>query len=217
MVDKPGDKKDKKPEGKGIPDDASVAGELFTLIIVLALLGVVANRVMNYFSNLDAGDLGPANYFLDTIWPVWKVMAVFISLLAIVGIVYNLRKLGEINAKEEELYNPNTSEGGEATQQPKNQRWEKVQELAYSNSPSDWRLAIIEADVMLEDVLRQKGHIEDNLGDMLKATDKTDLLTLQDAWEAHKVRNDIAHLGANFELSDREAKRVVALFENVFK
>ena len=52
---------------------------------------------------------------------------------------------------------------------------------------------------------------------MLKSVDKNNFLTLDDAWEAHKVRNDIAHSGINFQLNERETKRVLALFEKVFK
>jgi hypothetical protein len=41
--------------------------------------------------------------------------------------------------------------------------------------------------------------------------------TLNQAWEAHKIRNAIAHQGADFLLSEREAKRVVSLYREVFQ
>ena len=52
---------------------------------------------------------------------------------------------------------------------------------------------------------------------MLKSADVNEFSTLNDAWDAHKVRNAVAHGGASFDLNERETKRVIALFEKVFK
>ena len=51
----------------------------------------------------------------------------------------------------------------------------------------------------------------------VKGVEKSDFTTIDDAWEAHKVRNLIAHEGLNFLLSDREAKRVIGLYRKCFK
>jgi hypothetical protein len=45
---------------------------------------------------------------------------------------------------------------------------------------------------------------------------KGDFKTLDAAWEAHKIRNAIAHEGSDFVLSQRESKRVIGLYEMVF-
>jgi hypothetical protein len=55
------------------------------------------------------------------------------------------------------------------------------------------------------------------VAEKLKSVDSSDMLTLDAAWEAHKVRNRIAHSGSDFELNEREAKRVIMLFESVFR
>ena len=61
------------------------------------------------------------------------------------------------------------------------------------------------------------GYRGESIGEQLKGVEKSDFTTIDDAWEAHKVRNLIAHEGANFLLSDREAKRVIGLYKNVFQ
>jgi len=71
--------------------------------------------------------------------------------------------------------------------------------------------------VMLEELLRTIGYNGESVGEMLKSVDKNEFLTIEDAWEAHKVRNAIAHSGGDFQLNERETKRVIALFEKVFK
>ena len=81
-------------------------------------------------------------------------------------------------------------------------RWEHIQSLLEGNTPSEWREAIIEADIMLDDVLAKRGYEGDGVGEKLKSANKESFGTLQNAWEAHKVRNLIAHQGSSFDLSE---------------
>ncbi len=78
-------------------------------------------------------------------------------------------------------------------------------------------MAIIEADLLLEDVITQMGYQGQSLGEKLKSIEQADFPMLQLAWEAHKVRNKIAHEGEKFILTQREARRVIDLFEVVLK
>ena len=97
-----------------------------------------------------------------------------------------------------------------------NDRWERIIQLVNSTAPSDWKIAIIEADMILEEMVAAMGYKGENLGEQLKTIERSDFETLDDAWEAHKVRNQIAH-EPGFELTQREAKIIVGLFENVFR
>jgi hypothetical protein len=100
---------------------------------------------------------------------------------------------------------------------PKNERWERVQTLIKSTSSSDWRQAIIEADIILDEMLTRMGHEGDSIGDKLKKIEESDFITLNKAWEAHKIRNHIAHRGGDFLFSKNEAERVVNLYRQVFE
>ena len=85
-----------------------------------------------------------------------------------------------------------------------------------SDSPNDWKLAIIEADIILDDVLKQQGYAGNSLGERLKSISPSQLESLQDAWEAHKVRNKIAHEGADFVLTKRLAQETITKYQRVF-
>ena len=43
------------------------------------------------------------------------------------------------------------------------------------------------------------------------------MTTLDSAWEAHKIRNKVAHRGTDFILTRREAKRVIGLYRNALQ
>ena len=99
----------------------------------------------------------------------------------------------------------------------KNERWERVEGLVSSENPGDWRVAIIEADVMLDELISAMGYEGVTLGEKLKRIEKSDMTTLDSAWEAHKIRNKVAHRGTDFILTRREAKRVIGLYRNALQ
>ena len=101
--------------------------------------------------------------------------------------------------------------------QYKHPRWASVLGHMSILNQSEWRVAILEADMMLAEMLERRGYAGTTIGDQLKSANPEKFKTLQDAWEAHKVRNQIAHEGSEFVLSEREAKRVIGLYERAFR
>ena len=217
---------EKKPTTTvGSSSNSKTVEQLAFLFAGLILLGILITALLNY---IESFGLGTASsiwdriiiYFFQHIWPIWKLVAAVVSALALVGIIHNAWKLRAINIEENKIYNPppsNSVSDGNKVVGSKNAKWEKIIKYANSSNASDWRQAIIEADVMLEELLRTTGYVGESVGDMLKSVNKNEFITIEDAWEAHKVRNAIAHSGGDFQLSERETKRVIALFEKVFK
>jgi hypothetical protein len=97
-----------------------------------------------------------------------------------------------------------------------NPRWQTVGKYYNSANQSDWKLAIMEADIMLYDVLDKSGFSGDTIGEMLKNTDRSKLETLDLAWSAHKVRNEIAHQGLDYVLSRSKVEEAIGNYEKVF-
>ncbi len=101
---------------------------------------------------------------------------------------------------------------------PKTQlRWSHVLEQARGSAEHGWRLAILEADIMLNELLDVQGYKGETMGDKMKHVDRANFNTIDAAWEAHKVRNAIAHEGAAHVLNQREVRRVISLYEKVFR
>ncbi len=96
-------------------------------------------------------------------------------------------------------------------------RWKSIQAKIGADIPDGWKTAILEADIMLDELLDMNSYRGDTIGDKLKGVDPADFHTLNQAWEAHKIRNAIAHEGEGFALTSREAHRVIGLYEEVFK
>ncbi len=146
-----------------------------------------------------------------------KIVLLFVAIVLIVAIAYLLREYYRIRRLEEETYNDAlVAIVEEEAQHQRNSRWVQVANHMDSLSEADWRLAILEADNILADMLEAMGYHGVSIGEKLKSVEQSDFLTLTKAWEAHKVRNKIAHEGVAFALTKREAERVIALYRDVF-
>ncbi len=98
-----------------------------------------------------------------------------------------------------------------------NEKWQKVLTHINSANSSDWKLAILECDIMLADILEKMGYLQESISEKLKSIEPSDFTNIEAAWEAHKIRNQIAHEGSDFLINEREAKRVIGLYEAVFR
>ncbi|HTK33368.1 MAG TPA: hypothetical protein VL335_02380 [Candidatus Paceibacterota bacterium] len=148
------------------------------------------------------------------------LLAFPVSLFFLLGIIYCVEQLKHIRNKEEEKYDLKVEPAYEADVKPDHvlaDRWERVQTHISSDNESDWRQAIMEADIMLEDVLTTLGYQGEGIGEKLKRVVKGDMENLQAAWDAHLVRNKIAHDGTAFQLTKYEAQRVINLYKKVFE
>jgi hypothetical protein len=94
--------------------------------------------------------------------------------------------------------------------------WDRIQEQFYRGGESDLKVAILEADKLLNDALREAGIMGIQLGDRLKKTDTRQVPNLNELWQAHKLRNQIAH-EPNFRLKRDVAERALAIYETALK
>ncbi|MFA6552561.1 MAG: hypothetical protein WCT19_03625 [Candidatus Paceibacterota bacterium] len=149
--------------------------------------------------------------FLDWFWP----FAIILSLIFLVGIMYCVIRITQIRT-EERIEFAKAATKIEMPAYGSNPKWDRVLSLVESDNHSDWRLAILEADIMLEEMVKKMGYRGVTLGEILKKIEQSDFTTIGEAWEAHNVRNAIAHEGPEFLLNQREAKRIIQLYEQVF-
>lgn len=137
---------------------------------------------------------------------------IIIALLLLWLIAHLLIKIRHLNIDHEwRLYNA-AQEGKKAAANEENSQWVSIKSFYSSENSSDWKVAIIEADKMLDEAIQSTGAIGENLGERLKSFDSKSATWLDDAWEAHKVRNRIAH-ETDFVLDRRQAQIAIGKYE----
>lgn len=145
--------------------------------------------------------------------------ATILSLIILSGIVYCYLRYTKIEHDIEHAHGHSHGLNFTLAEEEKkvNGRWTKIVEHLNSDNESDWRLAILEADLILEEMLEKMGYVGDSVGDRLRGVERSDFHTLDSAWEGHRIRNMVVHEGINFQINNREARRAVHLYEQVFK
>jgi len=142
-----------------------------------------------------------------------KVISGIISLVAIVAIIYLQRlKAGLSRVVARDLYT--TTNVAHEEDKAKNTQWERLVRMVDGDNPSEWKIAVLEADKLLEAATLRMAS-GDSLGERLKNIEGGNYNTVQSAWEAHKIRNRIAHEPDHI-LTKREARRAMHHFEQVF-
>lgn len=90
--------------------------------------------------------------------------------------------------------------------------WEKIKKRLQSNLEAEAKLAIIEADDLLNEILKNLGYREEDLEKKLNKLSPDLLTNLQEVRQAHKVRDDIVH-DPSYKLDLKEAKKILAIYE----
>jgi len=95
-------------------------------------------------------------------------------------------------------------------------KWRTIQKRLKGNLESEHKLAVIEADSMLEKALKQAGFPGETLGERLEKVTPDTLPNLSEVLEAHKIRNNVVH-DPNYKLSLSDAKWVLIVLEKALR
>jgi uncharacterized membrane protein len=156
--------------------------------------------------------------FFGGLWLVFVVFSYVISFIFLVLYIYaSIQK-----EKLEDIEHDHIAAGEAAYAQKmtggiKSDKFTELKKHLESENPNDWKLSIIEADIILDDTLKRQGYAGPTLADRLKSISPESLHSIRDAWDAHMIRNKIAHAGADFILTQKIARETILQYERVFK
>lgn len=156
------------------------------------------NIIAGYFSNL-----GLLEFF-----------GLVVALIFLAGIIYFVIETGwftlRVNRFRHVVLQSNIS------RKKAQESWHKIEEHFYHGGESDLKVAILEADKLLNDALREAGVMGVQLGDRLKKANPQQIPNLNELWQAHKLRNQIAH-EPNFKLKRDLAEKALGIYETTLK
>ena len=97
-------------------------------------------------------------------------------------------------------------------------KWQEIETTSNLGGPSNYKASIMEADKLVDYVLKAKGFRGETFGERLKNAQKKfpNYNDYNNLWFSHKVRNNIAH-EATHDLNSTEAKRAIEYFKKALK
>ncbi len=150
--------------------------------------------------------------FFNLFGTVKTVLMILSIIFAAILVVIVIKMRGLIKERIVEL-KTELAPPGEAVSAYDN-RWQEIKSHVNSFKESEWKFAVIEADKLVDDVLKSAGFAGESMGERLMLIKPDQLLNLQYLWDAHKLRNLLVH-DANYQMTHRQAIWAVEAFENV--
>lgn len=153
-------------------------------------------------------------------WSTLGVISALLTIIFLAIIIFSIVRMIEIQIYDNKEINHEIHKAllkQKERERNTNPRWHYILTLIESPNESDWRVAIMEADSMMEEVLKEKGLSGTTVSELLEGAKDSGFRSIQDAWDAHLVRNQIAHDGSDFPLSQVEGRRVIKMFQNFFE
>jgi len=138
--------------------------------------------------------------------PYWIYIAIGIAVIVVIAlVVWGLWKLKRLLTRPEMIG---------MTREEVQRRWAEVRQTS-KQSLMGAKLALIEADTLLDTGLKSLMMPGDTLGERLRVAGYK-FPKLRNVWWAHKLRNQLAH-DSSFQITQREAERALDDFEKALK
>lgn len=176
---------DDKTKLSVITADITVA--VIAMLLAIALFGVYLKQILDWYRRL-------LEWFYSLNWDLFRrilfiIFSIFDAIL-LGFIVFTMRRFARL-----QKFVP-SEEVAAHTVTPKEEvgeSWNQIKILANSSNPSDWNMAVLRADALLDDTLQHLGYGGETLAERLKIIDSSKLPSIDRIWSAHRLRNMIAH------------------------
>jgi hypothetical protein len=97
-----------------------------------------------------------------------------------------------------------------------NKKWLLIQERLKRGDDANLKLAIIEADNIFDDILKQMGLPGVDMTERLRQFEENELKSVSLVWEAHHLRNQIVQ-DPTMQISQEQAQQAVQNYETALK
>lgn len=152
---------------------------------------------------------------LGIIWAIFSALSYTLSALLFLMIIGSALGILFIRYQELALYGGLKPKA--VMHREVRSRWQMILDRTISLEPKAWKESVQEADIMLGELLAKLGYQGQNTHERLRAVQESAFVTLPNAWEAHRIRNFISAPSSDYILTQREAFRVLKLYEQVFE
>ena len=96
------------------------------------------------------------------------------------------------------------------------ERWQNIVKKFNPTSQDSRHLAIIEADSLVDEVLKQLGFGGEHMADRLSRLNPQEVPSIERVWRAHRLRNDIVH-GPNYVASPESTQDALRDYESFLR
>ncbi len=147
----------------------------------------------------------------DTLLPVKLIFIVF-TLFFLAAVVYFMLNSSWMQYKFLEDTTEFFSWRAYGTKQIE-KRWNKIKNRIEFGTEPEYKLAVIEAEDFLNEILEERGFEEEDFGENIKKAARLILPIMPELLSAHEIRNSIV-FNPEYKLTEEQAKKVLGIYES---
>ena len=143
-----------------------------------------------------------------------RIVSGFASVLLFVGIVILVIKINLVGQAAILV-----SEAVNVSAVPKRKlvkKWDEIRKKFEKGDDANMRLAVIEADKLIDGLLERMGYHGTSMGERLEKITAGQFPRIDDMWKAHKIRNQIVH-DTDYRLTREDIEMVIKTYEGVLR
>lgn len=145
-----------------------------------------------------------------------KVFSAMLSFLFFSGIIYLLVKTRFIESKFKKFEGIFKSQEIQLPKKQINKFWVKILKRVEKDSEAEWKLALIEADKIFDDLLKRMGYKGKDQAERMQQVTPLQFSNINELWQAHKIRNRLVH-EPDFHINQDEAIFFLKAYEKAFR
>jgi len=164
-------------------------------------LGILLNKIREFWTWFRGQDLAMISF----------AITVF-CLIGVAILLWKVKKMSEDNISAyADLF------AKEKAPETRLDKWGEIKGHLKSDNPTEWKIAIIEADALMDEIIKKIGYKGESFSERLKNIEPSDFVNLQNVWESHKVRNRLVHEPDKIQLDKSLAEKTVIGYERALK
>ena len=93
--------------------------------------------------------------------------------------------------------------------------WRQILKRLHSSDQVQWKLAVMEADRILDEILKMAGYKGESMDERLEAMNEAQLSNLEQIKNAHRIRQQISQ-NPDFQITRDEARGIIKIYSQAF-
>jgi len=170
--------------------------------------------IYNYFGITDFIYFISSSQIQDTLFPI-KLVFVGFSMFFLAAVIYFMMNSSWLQYKFIEDVTEFFSWEAYGLKAI-SRRWNRIQKKVNTGLENEYKLAVIEADDFLTELLEDRGYNGNTFEELAMNAGKAALQDMDKIFEAHDVRNTIVH-NPDFKLDESKVKSILIIYESAIK
>jgi len=161
-------------------------------------------------------NIGFIDFYNSTFFSIVKFILGIYAVVLLADIILLLIQRGLSGDIRETLLGMNVPAELVTRKSKLRKKWMKIRERMAIGTQEGWKIAIIEADEVIDDLLKRMGYSGENMGERLANMTSQQVENIEELKKAHEMKNRIIH-EENLELTKEQVEETMGHFENFLR